>query len=166
MSNTGATAVGRDRRAGEQALAKASGPRSFLGTGWAFPVAFSATTKAVAMAAEEDDIRQSLQILLRTRPGERVMQPRYGCDIYRYVFDRLDATLVADLEDAIAQAILFFEPRVTLERVEVDLADAAEGRLRIGVVYRVIATNNRANIVFPFYLQEGTLVSPFDAGTG
>ncbi len=135
------------------------GKGSFLGTGWAFPVAFDAATKGVAMASDEEDVRQSLEILLRTRPGERVMQPRYGCDIYRFVFDRLDANVVADLRDAIAQAILFFEPRVVLEDVRVDIADPLGGRLRVEIVYRIIATNNRANVVFPFYLQEGTLVS-------
>ena len=140
-----------------------SDERSFLGTGWAFPPRFDPTTRAAATVSDEDDVRQSLVILMRTRPGERVMQPRYGCDIYRFVFERLDATIISDLHDAVAQAILFFEPRVTLETVRVWLDAQVEGLLHLDVVYRVRATNNRANIVFPFYLREGTLVSPSDA---
>jgi phage baseplate assembly protein W len=134
--------------------------RSFLGTGWAFPPRFDRATGDVALVADEADIRESLVILMRTRPGERLMHPRYGCDIYRFVFARLDATTTADLKDAIAQAILFFEPRVILEEVLVRFDDALEGRLLVEIDYRVRATNNRANIVFPFYLDEGTLVPP------
>ena len=115
------------------------------------------------MVADEADIHQSLVILMRTRPGERVMQPRYGCDIYRFVFDPLDPTTTAELRDAVARAILFFEPRVTLEDVRVWRDESVDGLLHLDVVYRVRATNNRANIVFPFYLREGTLVSPADA---
>lgn len=134
--------------------------KSFLGTGWAFPPTFHSGTKSVEMVSDEEDIRQSLNILIRTRPGERVMQPRYGCDIYRFVFDRLDATVVADLRDAISQAILFCEPRVRLVSVRAVIDDALNGRLQVTIDYRILATNNRANIVFPFYLDEGTLVSP------
>jgi phage baseplate assembly protein W len=136
---------------------------SFLGTGWSFPIRFHATSKAVALASDEADIRESLRILIQTRPGERVMQPRYGCDIHRHVFDRMGPTLVADLQDAIGQAILFFEPRVVLEEVRVEIDEALEGRLLVDVIYRIIQTNTRANIVFPFYLQEGTLVRAEDA---
>ncbi|MCA8927705.1 MAG: GPW/gp25 family protein [Alphaproteobacteria bacterium] len=114
------------------------------------------------MVSAEEDIRQSLTILLRTRPGERVMQPDYGCGIYRYVFDIMDANLEANLQDEIRQAILFFEPRIRLDAVTVTVRDSLGGRLDITIVYTVRATNNRSNIVFPFYLNEGTLV-PADA---
>lgn len=137
--------------------------RSFLGTGWAFPPRFDPTTGAVVLVSDEDDIRQSLTILMRTRPGERVMHPRYGCDIYRFVFAQVDATTTTEIRDAIAQAILFFEPRVLLEDVRLHVDEALEGRLDIEIGYRIRATNNRANIVFPFYLQEGTLVGADEA---
>lgn len=140
-----------------------SDENSFLGSGWAFPPRFDPATRRAAMVADEADIHQSLVILMRTRPGERVMQPRYGCDIYRFVFDPLDPTTTAELRDAVARAILFFEPRVTLEDVRVWRDESVDGLLHLDVVYRVRATNNRANIVFPFYLREGTLVSPADA---
>lgn len=135
---------------------------AFLGTGWAFPPAFAGADGAAMMVSAEEDIRQSLTILLRTRPGERVMQPDYGCGIYRYVFDIMDANLEANLQDEIRQAILFFEPRIRLDAVTVTVRDSLGGRLDITIVYTVRATNNRSNIVFPFYLNEGTLV-PADA---
>lgn len=131
---------------------------AFLGTGWAFPPAFAGTTGGAMMVSAEDDIRESLHILMHTRPGERVMQPDYGCGIYRYVFDIMDANLEASLRDEIRQAILFFEPRIILDSITVTIDDAMDGRLMIELVYRIRATNTRSNIVFPFYLNEGTLV--------
>lgn len=131
---------------------------AFLGTGWAFPPAFAAGDGAAMMVSAEEDIRQSLHILLRTRPGERVMQPHYGCGIYRYVFEGMDSNLENSLRDEIRQAILFFEPRIRLDAVHVQIADALAGRLAIEIVYTIRATNTRSNIVFPFYLNEGTLV--------
>jgi len=131
---------------------------AFLGTGWAFPPAFAGSTGAAMMVSADEDIRQSLQILLSTRPGERVMQPDYGCGIYRYVFEMMDSNLEANLRDEIRQAILFFEPRIRLDRLTVEIMDAMEGRLNVEIAYTIRATNTRSNIVFPFYLEEGTLV--------
>ena len=91
--------------------------RSFLGTGWGFPPTFRRSTPGVAMVSEEDDIKSSLEILLSTRVGERVMQPKYGCNMDRLLFEPLDTTLQAYMKDLIKTAILYFEPRVILDTV-------------------------------------------------
>ncbi|MFZ4699396.1 MAG: GPW/gp25 family protein, partial [Candidatus Methylumidiphilus sp.] len=78
---------------------------SFLGTGWGFPPTFDRGLGGVAMISDEEDIRSSLEILLSTDIGERVMQPRYGCNMHRLVFEPLDTTLQAYMEDLIRTAI-------------------------------------------------------------
>jgi phage baseplate assembly protein W len=128
--------------------------KSFLGTGWSFPPQF--TSKGLVTVAAEQDIHESLLILLSTTPGERVMQPLYGCGLKAHVFATLNESSFAVIRDTVEKAILFFEPRVIVERIDVSDDDYREGRIQIYVYYRVRATNNRYNLVYPFYFNEGS----------
>ena len=111
------------------------------------------------MAWREDDVAQSLRILFSTRPGERVMHPSYGCAIHDLVFEPMDAATEAAIGQAVRRAVLFHEPRVEVEEVQVLTRDWLEGRLGVSVRYRIRAINSRQNMVFPFYLNEGTLIA-------
>lgn len=128
----------------------------FLGTGWRFPPSFDAGGRRAAMVDSEEDIRESLRILLATTPGERVMQPAYGCDLRSVMFAEINAATAAYVKDRIKQAVLFFESRIDLEAINIDESEAEEGRLLIHLEYRVRATNSRSNLVYPFYLLEAT----------
>ena len=128
---------------------------SFLGSGWSFPPEFSRRGKVLVVSGEED-IRQSLLILLSTTPGERVMQPSFGCGLKSHVYDSINENTVTVLKDVIQRAILFFEPRVTVEAIVANSSDAYHGRLDFLIAYTIISTNTRHNIVYPFYLREGS----------
>jgi phage baseplate assembly protein W len=138
--------------------------KSFLGNGWAFPPTFAKQPLAVggggkvALASGEDDIRQSLTILLSTTPGERIMQPAFGCGIKSHVFDTLSTSVITEIKNLVERAVLFFEPRITLHNVLVRDDDAIHGRLDILLEYTVRTTNTRSNMVYPFYLLEGSNV--------
>ncbi|WP_341366045.1 GPW/gp25 family protein [Yoonia sp. BS5-3] len=138
----------------------------FLGRGWSFPPRFDAATGEPALVTEAEDIMQSLRILFETRPGERVMHPTYGCRIHDYLFDPMNAPTMRAMEAAIERAILFFEPRITLEQIKVHPTDPLEGRLAADLTYRIRQTNARSNIVFPFYIDEGTLITDKPQGAG
>jgi phage baseplate assembly protein W len=129
--------------------------QSFLGTGWAFPPAFTRGPQSVVMVSDEEDIRQSLEILLTTSVGERFLRPAYGCDLRRYLFEPLDAGLVAYIRDLVNNAILYHEPRIRLTDLTLTTR-ADEGTLLIELEYVIRATNSRQNFVFPFYKDEGT----------
>lgn len=131
---------------------------AFLGRGWGFPVTFSRGLKGVKMLQAEEDINNSLEILLATALGERIMQPGYGCNLDKLIFEPLDNTFSTFITDQIRTAILFNEPRVTLDNIDYILDNAA-GRIDISIDYTIIATNSRANLVYPFYLNEGTDIS-------
>lgn len=126
---------------------------SFLGTGWSFPPTFDNTSAQVAMLSGEDDIDSSLQILLATALGERIMQPKFGCNLNDMVFENLDVTLQTEMKNRIEKAILFYEPRVDLEGIALT-PDETGGLIIIDVRYIVRATNTRGNLVYPFYLTE------------
>ena len=133
--------------------------KSFLGTGWSFPPSFDNKKKACLMVDEEEDIRQSLRLILFTSYGERVMQPTFGSNISDTIFDAMDAVTVNALTDNITSAIIEFEPRITLENVHIDLNDIYDGRLNIDLTYTIRKINVRTNIVFPYYFKEGTNIS-------
>jgi len=134
--------------------------KAFLGIGWSFPPEFHkhADALGVKMVAEEEDIGESLRILLSTSPGERVMQPSYGCGLQAMVFEIINESTITEVRDIIERAVLFFEPRITLDDIDVNTEDALEGRLKIQLNYTVRKTNTRSNVVYPFYFLEGSQV--------
>jgi phage baseplate assembly protein W len=134
--------------------------KAFLGVGWSFPPEFHkrADAPGVKMVAEEEDIGESLRILLSTNPGERVMQPSYGCGLKAMVFAAINERTITELKDIIERAVLFFESRITLEDIDVNTEDALDGILKIQLNYSVRKTNTRSNIVYPFYFREGSQV--------
>ncbi|MDR2084116.1 MAG: GPW/gp25 family protein [Bacteroidales bacterium] len=127
----------------------------FLGIGWAFPPAFIKNT-GVETVSYEEDIRQSLAILFTTIPGERISDMEYGSHIHRWAFEKMDLSTKTLINESIRKSILYFEPRITLEKVEVEIKDPLEGILWINMEYTVRLTNTRSNMVYPFYFQEGT----------
>lgn len=128
----------------------------FLGTGWAFPPAFDVRSKAALMVSQEEDIAESLRILLSTVPGERVMQPTYGCGLQRMVFETVNESTLTEIRSIVEKAVLFFEVRITLERVDIDTSRLFEGVLEIRLDYTVRTTNTRHNMVYPLYLLEAS----------
>ena len=90
---------------------------SFLGSGWSFPPEFSRKRPGVVMVADETDIKQSLQILLSTALGERIMQPKYGCNLDDLLFEPLNTTVRTYIRGLVKQAILIYEPRISLNDV-------------------------------------------------
>jgi phage baseplate assembly protein W len=130
---------------------------SFLGTGWSFPPSFDNETGEVELVSNETDIQQSLDILLSTSLGERVMQPEYGCNLNDYMFESLSSTLIGIIKQKVENSILFYEPRIIAERVDVTAADSfdlLEGRFTITVAYIIPETNSRYNYVFDYYINE------------
>ncbi|HEX8580185.1 MAG TPA: GPW/gp25 family protein [Allosphingosinicella sp.] len=129
----------------------------FLGRGWSFPPSFSKALASAAMVADLEDIRQSLWVLFGTAPGERVMLPTYGCDLWKYVFRELNTSLLNEISDVVAAAIIRWETRIQLLSVTATVDPEQAGLVLIDVTFLVRAINTRSNLVYPFYLTEATL---------
>ncbi|OYY94806.1 MAG: hypothetical protein B7Y41_04345 [Hydrogenophilales bacterium 28-61-23] len=129
---------------------------SFLGSGWSFPPRFAGG--GVVMSQDEQDIRESLNILFGTVPGERFLEPRFGLDMHALMFEPMSTTMRSLLLDRVRTAILIYEPRIKLLNLRVDSPDPNEGSLHVLVEYEVRATNSRFNLVFPFYRTDGNEV--------
>jgi phage baseplate assembly protein W len=122
-----------------------------IGSGLAFPLQVD-RRGGIALARDETDIEQAIELILATAPGERPMRPEFGCGVHDFVFDSIDASTVGRMELAIRDALDRWEPRVIVDSVEFNLDEVADGRLIIDIGYHVRATNNMRNLVYPFYV--------------
>jgi phage baseplate assembly protein W len=133
--------------------------KTFLGSGWSFPPTFDNKAGTNKMVSDAEDIVQSLKLILFTSYGERTMRPAFGSSLSDSVFDAIDSVTINTLTDNIRQAILEFEPRITLHDVEIKQEDVYNGRLDIKLGYTIRTINVRTNIVFPYYFKEGTNIA-------
>ena len=122
-----------------------------IGSGLAFPLAVD-RRGAIALARDEQDIDQAIQLILGTAPGERPMRPEFGCGVHDFVFDSIDANTIGNMEEAIREALLRWEPRIDVRAVRFDASEAVNGLLTIDITYEVRATNTSRNLVYPFYV--------------
>jgi phage baseplate assembly protein W len=124
---------------------------SFIGRGFSWPMSVD-HTGAIKLTDGVDDLDCSMRIVLLTAPGERVMRPQFGCRIWDLLFEPVTPNLLGLLAEAVRDALAQWEPRVEVEQV-LPVPDPKDGGLvHIQVIYRVRATNDRRNLVYPFYV--------------
>jgi hypothetical protein len=130
---------------------------SFLGTGWAFPPTFhDDKLTGVEMVKNEHDIKESLEILLNTNLGERIMLPDYGSELQKFLFEKISNSKTHFLKNIVRTAIIKYEPRITVNEINIIQKDYQDGIIRVVIKYTVKSNNTRFNLVFPYYKQEGT----------
>ncbi len=122
-----------------------------IGTGLAFPLSLD-RRGAVALARDEEDVRQAIGIILATAPGQRPMRPEFGCAVHDHVFDVVDAATLGRMEAEIRRSLERWEPRIDVLDIDFDLDASARGLLAIAISYRLRATNDVRNLVYPFYV--------------
>jgi uncharacterized protein len=136
-------------------LGKLDPAKAFLGVGWAFPPQLAADG-SIAEAAYEEDIRQAILIILQTNPGERVMRPDFGAGLNQFVFEPVNTTTMTRVRTRVQEALVTWEPRIDVEQVDVKADPAERFKLLISMTYQVRGTNSLSNLVYPFYLEEGS----------
>jgi phage baseplate assembly protein W len=129
--------------------------KDFLGRGWAMPVELDPRTGLIATVEYEEDIRQSILIILETTPGERVMRPNFGCGIHELVFAAIDSTALQRIRSVVEEALRRCEARIEVLGVTPVEAPTEQGKLLVEIEYRVRKTNQTGNLTFPFYFREG-----------
>ena len=125
----------------------------FIGKGWSFPPNFNKAAQSVEMVSDEAEIEGSLAVLFSTQVGERLFRPTFGCNLNDYLFRNNSEVVILRMKNMIAQAIEEFEPRITLDSVNVNMDEIIDGKLSISLLYTINATNRKYNMVYPYYLE-------------
>jgi phage baseplate assembly protein W len=128
--------------------------KDFLGRGWSFTIDVDIATGKVKMSEFEQDISEAIRIILSTKRGERIMRPDFGCDLHEYLFELDSASIRGRIIRSAADALTLWEPRISGVDVNVDFR--GHGGFLLEIAYTVRSTNNRFNLVYPFYLSEGS----------
>ena len=130
-------------------------PKSYLGRGWSFPVRVDEKEGTIKLSEFEQDVRESIWIILSTSKGERVMRPDFGCGIHDLVFEVINTTTLTEIETRVQEALALFEARIDVIQVKaLTNGGGVDGQLRISIDYQIRGTNNQLNLVYPFYIQE------------
>jgi phage baseplate assembly protein W len=121
-----------------------------IGVGWAFPAGIT-PTGAVRLVGGAEELEGAIQLILSTAPGERLMRPDFGCAMWEQVFAPLTPATLGAVEQAAREALERWEPRIVLDRVEA-VPDPEAASIHVHITYMVISTNDRRNLVYPFYV--------------
>lgn len=122
----------------------------FLGRGWAYPLRLDGSG-AFALSESDDNVDEAIRLILGTAPGERPMRPEYGCGIHDLIFDSIDASLSGRVAIDVRESLTRWEPRIEITAVTAAPHPVEPHILLISIDYRIRATNERRNLVFPFY---------------
>lgn len=126
----------------------------FIGRGWAFPLAVG-TNGGIGLVGREREIQEAIRVILSTSPGERPMRPDFGCRIHDFIFAPADAATAAAISTEVTNALTRWEHRIDVERVDVLFTAEDPTVFYIDIHYRIKRTNDRNNLVFPFYVIPG-----------
>ena len=125
--------------------------RSYLGTGWAWPVSID-SQGGIELVHEEEDISQAILNILQTSPGERVMRPEYGCRVHDLIFAPINARTFGRIERYIREGLGRWEPRAEVTDVDITVDSGNDARLMIHIRYQIKATHDERSLVYPFYI--------------
>lgn len=128
----------------------------FLGMGIKFPVSINNVTGRFNMVSDDEDIKEAIYIILMTHKGERLIMPNFGSRINDYVFEVMNETNLTLMANNIKIAIENYEKRISNLNVSIAADEVDEGKMIVNITYTISKTNEAGNVVFPFYLQEGT----------
>jgi phage baseplate assembly protein W len=126
----------------------------FIGTGWQFPITVNAKG-GINWSNGPQRISDAIWVIIKTSLGERVMLPTFGAGVNDYVFQSNSSIIRTQLVSSIKQALLKWEPRITLTQVSANPVPDEPSQVLLSIEYTINATNEVFNIVYPFYLSEG-----------
>jgi phage baseplate assembly protein W len=122
----------------------------YIGAGWGFPLRTN-SRGGIALVRRERELEEAMRLILATYPGERPMRPEFGSRVRDWVFRGADPDAMASLSLEVRTSILRWEPRVEINDVRITRDPSDPTRLLIDIAYSPLDTNDRRNLVFPFY---------------
>ena len=129
------------------------GKSKIVGSGFAFPMELD-SSGSTAITSDEENIRQSMILILGTAPGERLLRPKFGCAIHDILFEPNTLVTASKIEYEVKKSLQEFEPRVGDIEVHAMPDESEPSRMNVSISYTIRKTNTKANLVYPFYLRK------------
>jgi phage baseplate assembly protein W len=85
-------------------------------------------------------VRDAIRILLLTRPGEQLMRPRFGAGLDNFRDENNTLAVRRRIQLDITNTLQAYEPRIALDRIDVDPVADAPGEIHIRIHYRLVRT--------------------------
>lgn len=124
----------------------------WLGRGPAFPLRPDLLRGELHYRSGAEKVRQSIELVLRTEPGERLMRPDFGCPLRQFLMEPNTVATRSRLERTISDALTAYEPRIAVDQV---LATPGEdpALVLLSIRYRLVLDDSRESLVLPFRLE-------------
>ena len=123
---------------------------AFIGQGLSFPLKTTASG-SIALVGADQELKESIRLILGTAYGERPMRPEFGCGIHDLVFAPANSTTAGQAAYEVRRSLSRWEPRIDVEDVNVAFDELNTALMYVGVTYKVKGGNDPRNLVFPFY---------------
>ena len=133
--------------------------KDILGRGWEFPPRFDKTIGGVTMLEGKEDVQNSIEIIIHTKFGERILRGEFGSTIHELLFETLDENMKTRLSDSLELSLELNEPRITVKSITLNQPNPHLGRVDISIVYQIIETNETDNMVVPFYTPDNLSIT-------
>ena len=120
--------------------------------GWRFPIGIDEKTGKIKTTSLEEDIKQSVKILLNTVRGERLKHSNYGSQLTRFVFEPVSYSLVREIEEEVYETLHYWEKRIEDIDIEILNEKSNDAQLLIQISYTIIETGTRDDINYEYSL--------------
>jgi phage baseplate assembly protein W len=125
--------------------------QAFIGAGWGYPVR-TEVSGDVALVTGDQEVAEAIRLIIGTALGERPMRPEFGCAIHDFIFAGVDHNVAGQIAYEVRQSLVRWEPRIDVVGVDVNVDDIDRSLLYVDITYSRKGTNDRRNLVFPFYV--------------
>ena len=115
-------------------------------TGWGFPFSISQSHGRVEISGMKENIRQSVEIILRTEPGGRLLHPAFGTKLHQFLFEAMDSQTEEMIRREVRHSLYMWEKRIQDIEVDTDMGKTAQGELRVSVKYRIKGLEERDRV--------------------
>jgi phage baseplate assembly protein W len=134
-------------------------PARLYGKGMGFPPRVAADGR-IAWSEGEDNIRESMRVILMTEPNERLRLPSFGAGLGRFLFEPNTVATHASIRERIADALARWEPRIKVEAVDV-AADRIDPQVAIATItYRLVAVQSVERVSVAVSVNGGASTAP------
>ena len=129
--------------------------RKPLGAGWKFPIQTDAAGR-IAVSRNEAKVEEAVFVILSTAKSERVMDAQFGSGVHELLFAPNSPSTTDLAVTRVRESLIKYEPRIDVLSVDAVTDPGQPSLLLLRIEYRIRENNARGNMVYPYFVTEGS----------